>query len=107
MPDLMEILTERQRAAWPEAVQDIRAYTYQDVPHDLNDYSWMVHFDDEVRPGRGRRLSAIWCDGYNFAQVLMDVYGYPSVSVAELTWLHNSEDDECECEPCARLRDEE
>ena len=97
----MAELTERQAVAWPEAIAEAQRYVPSSTIHaDITSYYWTVAWADETRPGRGHSVDAIWCDGEFFVQIWMDVYGYPSVSVAEMTWLHNSSNEECECGPC-------
>ena len=101
-----EKFTERQAAAWPDAVAEAQRHvTSSTISTDL--YHWTVEWAEEVRPGRGRGFNGVWTDGEFFVQVLMDVYGSLSVSVAELGLVHNSSDDECPCEPCADDRDAE
>lgn len=96
-----EEFTEAQAKAWPEAIAEIQGYVdTSTVSAALSDCYWNVEWEEETRPGRGHRFNAIWCDGEYFAQVLMDVYGYPSISIAETTWIHNSSDEECDCGPC-------
>jgi len=98
--------TERQAAAWPEAVAEAQRYVDSStIPEALHD--WTVKWADEVRPGRGRAFNGLWLDGEYVAQVRMDVYGYPSVSVASTEWLHSSDDEECPCQPCRAEREEE
>jgi hypothetical protein len=91
-------LTDRQQAAWPEAIARLRA-SGAEVPADIR--TWSVHYADEVRPGRGHYVNATYLDGETFAQVLMDVYGYPDVSWAALDWVHADANEECRCEMCA------
>lgn len=98
--------TERQAKAWSEAVAEIQRYVTSTVSADIDHYDWTVSWKDETRPGRGHGFVGLWCDGEHLAQVVMDVYGYPSVAVAEVTWLHNSEADECDCDPCTAERAE-
>ena len=99
------VFTERQAAGWPRAVAEVQRHVdASTVPLSLHE--WNVQWEDETRPGRGHLFDGTWTDGEYFAQVRMDVYGYASVSVAETTWLHNSSDEECDCEPCADLRDD-
>jgi hypothetical protein len=100
--------TERQAAAWPAAIAEAQRYVdTSTIPADLASRDWIVAWDDESRPGRGHRVTATWCDGEYLVQILMDVYGYPSVSVAELTWLHNGSDEECNCDHCKAEYDDE
>lgn len=35
------------------------------------------------------------------------VYGYGGVSVGETAWVHNSYDEECDCEYCEKERSDE
>lgn len=101
-------MTERQLKAWPQAVAEIQRYVdTSTVPTSPNHHDWKIIFAEESRPGRGHQLDATWCDGEYLAQIRMDVYGYPSVSVAEVSWLHNSSYEECECTYCERERDED
>jgi hypothetical protein len=98
--------TERQAAAWPEAVAEVQRYVdTSTVPTHL--YGWTVQWEDETRPGRGHLFDGFWSDGEYVAQVRMDVYGYPSVSVGEVSWLHSSSNEECDCAPCVAYQDEE
>ena len=101
-------LTERQAAAWPGAVAEAQRYVpCSTIPVDIDHYEWRVTWADETRPGRGRMIDATWCDGEYLVQVRMDVYGYPSVSVAETRWLHSGSYEECDCTWCEREREEE
>lgn len=99
--DQTPALTERQAKAWPEAVARLREH-YDSIPADLR--SWDVLYAEETRPGRGHFVNATWVDGEVFAQVLMDVYGQPNVSIADLSWVHADSDEECACDPCERER---
>lgn len=88
--------TERQARAWE---QDVRPVLDRHGIADLSSY-WNLHWSEEVRPGRGHFLNATYVDGEHFAQVLMDVYGCPTISVAQLDWIHADSDEEMECETC-------
>lgn len=96
-------MTERQRAAWPAAVDRART-AGADVNPDETGYGWRLHFHDESRPGRGHALDAWWTDGEHFVQITMDVYGYPSVSVASVDWIHADSNEECPCDSCVTER---
>lgn len=97
-------MTKSQLGAWPDAVAEIQRYVdTSTVPLSPDHPDWKVVFAEELRLGRGHAIDATWCDGEYFAQVRMDVYGFPSVSVAEVAWLHYSgEGAECECSYCER-----
>lgn len=99
----IEGFTERQVEGWYAAVEELQRYTY--VTSNPAHSTWTIIFDEEVRPGRGRAINAIWCDGEHFAQITMDVYGYPTVSIATLDWVHNSADEECPCPVCTKERE--
>ena len=101
---MAEEMTARQRKAWPEAVARLKA-TGAYVPNDVR--SWTVHYAEETRPGRGHFIDATYLDGEVFAQVLMDVYGYPNVSWARLDWIHADSNEECGCDPCEAEREAE
>ena len=96
--------TERQSRDWPDAIARIRQHGVH-VEEDPTAYGWQLDWHEEVRPGRGHYLSAVWNDGEHFAQVVMDVYGSPSVSVAALDWIHSDADEECGCGPCEAERE--
>lgn len=101
-------MTERQAADWPGAIEEAQRYVETStIPLDLADHSWRVRWDDESRPGRGHMMWATWSDGEYFVEVSMDVYGYPCVAVASLSWEHNGNYEECECEPCVGQRSED
>ena len=91
----MAEMTERQARAWGDAVAEVNKRGGAHLPEAFE--SWDVQWRDESRPGRGQYLSATVCDGEHFAQIMMDVYGYPLVSVAEVRWIHSSSDEQCEC----------
>lgn len=98
---MSEQFTEKQAKAWEEDVAPIleahgvsRAMPGQLFGH------WMVEWAEESRPGRGHHFNGIYVDGEVTVQVLMDVYGYPSVSVAELDWVHADSDEELHCSTC-------
>ncbi|MGG7510885.1 hypothetical protein [Plantibacter sp. YIM 135249] len=104
----MPEMTERQANAWPGVLAEIqRDVDTSTVSDDLSDWQWTVVWEDESRPGRGNAMRAMWCDGEYVASVTMDVYGGPGVGVAQTDWLHNSSDEECECEHCVAERDDE
>lgn len=104
----MTKFTERQAAAWPEAIAEIQRYVdTSTVSADPQNYCWTVLWAEESRPGRGHYIDAIWCDGEYMAQVTMDVYGYPNVSVARTELIHNRADEECPCTPCTTEREED
>lgn len=99
-----EKMTERQEKAWPEAIARL-AHCGALLPADIG--KWAVDWSEEIRPGRGHSMNAIYVDGEVFAQVLMDVYGYPHISFATLDWVHADSNEECDCEPCKAERSEE
>lgn len=104
----MSAFTERQAAAWPDAIAEAQRYVpTSTIPTDIDRYDWQVTWAEEIRPGRGHAVGATWCDGEYLVQVRMDVYGYPVVSVAETTWLHSGSYEECECSWCEREREGE
>lgn len=92
-------LTDAQAKAWPQAIARLREH-YDSIPDRIS--SWDVVYAEETRPGRGHHINATWVDGEVFAQILMDVYGYPNISVAALSWIHADSDEECACAPCER-----
>lgn len=94
-------MTERQKAAWPECVARLDRVVANVIPHDIR--SWSVEWSEEIRPGRGRGLNATFIDGEVFAQIILDVYGFGSESVAELDWVHSSSDEECPCYVCRKV----
>lgn len=98
----MSRFTERQAAAWLGAITEAQRYVpTSTITNDITSSWWTIAWDDEVRPGRGQRFTGMWTDGEYLVHVWMDVYGYPDVAVATLDWLHNSSDEECNCEYCA------
>ena len=107
MPD--PIMTPRQLTKWPEAVAEAQRYVdTSTIPVDPNHPMWMLDYTEEVRPGRGHDISAIWMDGEYAVRIMIDVYGHHSVSVAETDWLHNSDCEQCDCHYCmAEYHDEE
>lgn len=99
-------MTERQASDWPGAVAEAQRYvTTSAIPLDIGTHWWRVRWDDESRPGRCHAMWASWCDGEYLVDIHMDVYGNPTVSVAEVNWLHSSALEECECEPCVEERE--
>jgi hypothetical protein len=90
-------LTKRQARDWPGAIARLRVH-YPPLPEDIR--NWTVDYAEEARPGRGHFVSATYLDGEIFAQVMMDVHGYPSVYIAQLDWIHSDANEECDCEPC-------
>ena len=104
----MSTATERQLAAWPEHVAEAQRYvTTSTVPTALDNHNWTRTWSEEVRPGRGQDLSAIYMDGEYVVHITLDVYGYGGVSVGETAWLHNSYDEECDCEYCEKERSDD
>lgn len=100
--------TDRQVAAFPRNVAEAQRYVdTSTVPPDILHWNWDIAYSEEVRPGRGHDLRATYCDGEYLVQIRMDVYGNGSTSVAEVTWLHSSSLEECDCEYCEKERDED
>jgi len=99
----LDRFTDRQRAAWPDAVAEAQRYVGSDT---IGSQWWIVTYAEESRPGRGHDIDAAWCDGEHLVQIRLDPYGRESVSVGEVTWLHSSADEECECGHCTAERDE-
>lgn len=95
-PQIEPKFTERQAKAWAEVACPI--LERHGVSTSLSPYSWTIQWSGS--PQRGWHFNATYNDGETFAQVLMEVYGYPSVSVAELDWVHVDQDEELECETC-------
>lgn len=102
----LEDMTDKQKAAWPDAIKEIARYNIA-VQENPDHYDWTFDWQEESRPGRGQSFSALFIDGEHYAQIMMDVYGYPTVSVAALDILHNGSDEECPCEFCEKERWEE
>lgn len=98
-------LTAKQQTAWTEAIARLIECGAEGIARDIG--SWTVHWHEETRPGRGHAINATYIDGDIFAQILMDVYGYPDVSFAELIWVHADTDEECTCKRCQRERAED
>lgn len=101
-------MTRDQARDWPGAVATINAAladSYGSVPEHPG--YWKIDWAEEIRPGRGHQINARFLDGEVFAQIIMDVYGHPSHSVAQLDWIHASSDEECECAPCTSEREED
>lgn len=105
MPMTVGGFTARQAKAWPGAIERIRHFGCE-ASDDPSAYGWVLDWQDEVRPGRGRSLNAIYWDGETIAQITMDVYGYPTVSVSRSELIHSDADDECPCDYCKAERDE-
>lgn len=101
-------MTERQAKAWAEFVAEAQTYvSTSTIPVDYRSWDWATRWQDEVRPGRGQDMSAVWHDGEYVVQILCDVYGNGSVAVGETNWLHNGADEECDCERCEAQRKDE
>lgn len=101
----MADLTERQRATMPEVVARAARHGVE-VPGDIRHWD-RVEWQDETRPGRGHHVNAIHFYENYFVQMLMDVYGYPTISVCSFEPIHNDANDECDCEPCREDREAE
>jgi hypothetical protein len=99
----LEDMTKCQRKDWPKVIEEINRY-HVGATDDPDHYDWHFDWAEEVKPGRGQSFSALFVDGEHFAQVMMDVYGFPTVSVCALDILHNSSDEECPCEFCTKER---
>lgn len=97
-------MTEKQKLAWHEAIAEINRYNIG-AREDPDHYEWHFDWHEETRAGRGQVFSAMFIDGEHYAQVFMDVYGFPSVSVAALDIMHNSSDEECPCDFCVAARE--
>lgn len=102
----MAELTARQAAAMPDVVARVARHDVE-VPGDIHRWD-RVEWQDETRPGRGHAINALhFYDSSYFVQLLMDVYGSPSISVCSFEPIHNDGDDDCDCGPCEDDRDAE
>jgi hypothetical protein len=99
----LEDMTERQREDWHIAIAEINRYNVG-ASENPDHYDWHFDWSEESRPGRGQSFSALFINGEHFAQVMMDVYGYPVVSVCALDILHSGSDEECPCDFCKESR---
>ncbi len=100
----MPEFTERQKAAWPEAIADLRSRTEQHIPEGL--WNWQIRYHEETRPGRGHAFDAVYLDGEIVAGIHMDVYGYPRIEIGWTTWIHASSD-YCTCDRCVAEQEAE
>jgi len=98
-------LNEKQLVAMAERVEEAKRHGVEMTPFQEWDSAWHGRFEDEIRPGRGRDFSGIWCDGENLVQVRISVYGYGYMSIAEVDWIHGGED--CGCDICEAERAED
>ena len=94
----MPELTEKQAKAWEEDVTP--RLERHGISSNLRSHYWHVQWGEEARPGRGHYFDGYFIDGEHFVQVMMDVYGYPSVSIATLDWIHADSDEGLVCETC-------
>lgn len=101
----MPELTPRQAAAMPEVVARAARHDVE-VPTDIHRWD-RVEWQDESRPGRGHVVNALhFYDSTYFVQLIMDVYGYPSISVCSFDPIHSDGHGDCQCDPCAEDRAE-
>ncbi len=108
MRAILPELTEKQKTAWPEAVAEAQRHVdIEDLPDQIDHPWWSVRVQHEQRPGRGHDLDAIFMSGDYAVSIHLGVYGETSVAVASLDMLHNSADEECQCEPCIGERAED
>lgn len=102
----MNTPTTRQLTAWPQYVAEAQKYVdTSTLPSSLSDWEWKVLWAEEVHPGRGASLSALYLDGEYVVQISLDVYGQGFVSVGETFWVHSSADESCLCEYCEEDRE--
>jgi len=94
----MSTLTPKQSAALERVVR--QAQEHFNVEMRVEDFN--IHYEEESRPGRGHQIRADYINADHAVSVYMDVYGYPSWSVANVDFLHNSGDEECDCTLCER-----
>lgn len=79
-----------------QAIAEAQRYvTTSNIPTDVNHYEWRA----SIRvTRRGQTVDATWCDGEYFVQIIVDTTNTPLVSVAELNWIHNNSDEQCDCD---------
>jgi hypothetical protein len=99
--------TDRQLAALTDLVSEAQKVYSVECPRWGHFNGWVTTFADEVRPGRGHDLSAVYVDSDHIVQIMVDVYGNGSLSVGDVDWIHNSSDEDCRCDPCQDRRREE
>lgn len=106
MRGMFSKFTERQRRHWDDAIQRLRD-TGAEVRWEPSHHNWTIKFHDELRPGRGHYIDAIFIDGEILARIMMDVYGYPKTSWAHLDWQHADVFEECDCDCCVNEREDD
>ncbi|MDQ1113963.1 hypothetical protein QE418_003411 [Microbacterium testaceum] len=100
-------LTEKQKLAWIEAVAEAQRHTpLEELPTQIDHFGWAVRVQHEQRPGRGHDLDATLMSADYAVSIHLGVYGETAVAVAEVTMVHNSADEDCDCSTCEAERAE-
>lgn len=93
MPDIAA-LTERQRKALEEATAEARDVYGVEV-RGIRDLD--ITFSEESRPGRGHDIHYSYADMDHVIEGGLDVHGHGFLSVGDVSWVHSSSDEECDC----------
>lgn len=93
----MSTLTDRQTRELHRIVRNVQEHFGVQI-RGIDDFS--IHYEEEFRPGRGHQIRADYIDADHAVSVYMDVYGDASLSVADVYFIHNSGDEECNCTLC-------
>ena len=101
----MNGMTERQVKALAKRIEEAKLHGAEISAYQPWSDNWHIRFADEVRPGRGQDLSAVWVDGDHVVVISLDVYGGGRMDVAEANFIHSGE--ECQCDICLAEMDDE
>lgn len=96
----MSTLTPRQSAELHRILRQLKEHFNVEI-RDVDDLN--IHYKDEYRPGRGHDIRFDYIDADYAVSGYMDVYGSTSLSVATVTFIHSSGDEECDCTLCAEI----
>ena len=96
----MSTLTSRQAAELHRIVRNVQEHFNVQI-RGVEDFN--IHYEEESRPGRGHQIRIDYIDSDHAVTGYMDVYGDTSLSVANVDFIHNSGDEECDCTLCAEV----
>lgn len=102
----MHTLNEKQVARLEQQFEEIRrVHEIPESPFYIDQIR--IAYKEEIRPGRGHDIDWFWADGEHVIQGSIDVYGYGEYFIAVMDLVHNGFDEECECPPCSKYRQQE
>lgn len=100
----MPELTLKQFKSLAEIADSVSIFGV-DMAMDIHDHRWTVRWEGSF-PGGGL-FDGTYIDDEKMVRVRLDVHGNGGFSAADLEWVHNDFNEDCDCAYCRKEREYE